>query len=132
MTAFEPQKRRFEKINVSRGQEPQPSPPHFLLSGYSVNKSGEAFYLQIALVFSVWSNRNGVPCNLFCQPVTVCFLFSDLLFAEHHRHFEIHLVGVDAIFGLTNDNLATDATGEVERCQTGEYLLLCERIGFSV
>ena len=53
-------------------------------------------------------------------------------FAEHDRHFEIDLVGVNAVFRLTGNDFITDAACEVKRGQTGIYLLLRIRIRFAV
>ena len=53
-------------------------------------------------------------------------------FAEHDRHFEIDLVGVNAVFRLTDNDFITDAACKVERGQAGVYLLFRERVRFAV
>ena len=70
MTPFEPRKCRFEKIKVLRGWKPLPPPPHFLLSGYSVNKLRETFHPQIALAL-----RSGLMEAIYLKSVfAVCEL----------------------------------------------------------
>lgn len=79
--------------------------PSFL-RGYAVDKSRKTFHFQIAFVLSVGTNGNGMPCNFLQQLFTVRAGRSQELLAEHDRHFEIHLVGVNAVFRLTDNNLA--------------------------
>lgn len=55
-----------------------------------------------------------------------------MLLAEHDRHFEIHLVGVNAVFRLTDNNLAANAACEVKRGQAGVNFLLRERVRFAM
>ena len=69
-----------------------------------------------------------MPLDFLRQLFTVRIGRSQELFAEHDRHFEIDLVGVNAIFRLTDNDFITDAACKVERGQTGVYFLLRERV----
>lgn len=106
--------------------------PSFLSSGYAVDKSRETFHFQIALVLPVRTNGNSMPCNFLQQLFTVRAGRSQELLAEHDRHFEIHLVGVNAVFRLTDNNLAANAACEVKRGQAGVNFLLRERVRFAM
>ena len=106
--------------------------PSFLSSGYAVDKSCETFHFQIALVLPVRTNGNSMPCNFLQQLFTVRAGRSQELLAEHDRHFEIDLVGVNAVFRLTGNDFITDAACKVERGQAGVYLLFRERVRFAV
>ena len=55
-----------------------------------------------------------------------------MLLAEHDRHFEIHLVGVNAVFRLTDNDFITDAACKVERRQAGVNFLFRESVRFAV
>ena len=105
--------------------------PSFL-RGYAVDKSRETFHFQIAFVLSVRTDGNGMPHDFLQQLFTVRIGRSQELLAEHDRHFEIDLVGVNAVFRLTDNDFITDAACEVKRGQTGIYLLLRERVRFAV
>ena len=67
--------------------------PSFL-RGYAVDKSRKTFHFQIAFVLSVGTNGNGMPRDFLQQFFTVRAGRSQMLLAEHDRHFEIDLVGV--------------------------------------
>ena len=105
--------------------------PSFL-RGYAVDKSRETFHFQIALILSVRADRNGMPRDFLQQLFAVRIGRSQDLLAEHDRHFEVDLVGVNAVFRLTDNNLTADAACKVERRQAGVYLLLCEGIRLPV
>lgn len=96
-----------------------PPPPHFL-SCYSIHKSGESLYSKIALVLPPRSDWNSIPGNVLHPLVPVCFRRSYVLLAECHRHFEVDLVGVDAILWLSDYDGTTNPTGKVERRQAGD------------
>lgn len=106
--------------------------PSFLSSGYAVDKSRETFHFQIALVLPVRTNGNSMPCNFLQQLFTVRAGRSQELLAEHDRHFEIHLVDVNAVFRLTGNDFITDAACEVKRGQAGVNFLLRERVRFAM
>ena len=57
---------------------------------------------------------------------------SQILLAEHDRHLKVDLVGVNAVFRLTDNDFITDAACKVERGQTGVYLLLRESVGLAM
>lgn len=105
--------------------------PSFL-RGYAVDKPVKSLGTQIALVLPVRTNGNSMPCNFLQQLFTVRAGRSQELLAEHDRHFEIHLVDINAVFRLTGNDFITDAACEVKRGQTGIYLLLRKRIRFAV
>lgn len=105
--------------------------PSFL-RGYAVDKSRETFHFQIALVLSVGTDGNGVPRDFLQQLFTIRAGRSQELLAEHDRHFEIDLVGVNAVFRLTDNDFFTDAACEVKRRQAGVYLLFRKSVGLAV
>lgn len=105
--------------------------PSFL-SGYAVDKTVKSLGAQVPLVLSVRADGNGMPCDFLQQLFTVRAGRSQELLAEHDRHFEIDLVGVNAVFRLTDNYFFTDAACEVKRRQAGAYFLLRESVGLSV
>ena len=105
--------------------------PSFL-RGYAVDKSRATFHFQIALVLSVGTNGNGMPRDFLQQLFTARAGRSQELLAEHDRHFEIDLVGVNAVFRLTDNDFFTDAACEVKRRQAGVYLLFRKSVGLAV
>ena len=72
--------------------------PSFLRS-YAVDKSRKTFHFQIAFVLSVGTNGNGMPRDFLQQLFAVRIGRSQDLLAEHDRHFEVDLVGVNVVFG---------------------------------
>ena len=72
--------------------------PSFL-RGYAVDKSRETFHFQIAFVLSVRADGNGMPRDFLQQLFAVRIGRSQDLLAEHDRHFEVDLVGVNVVFG---------------------------------
>lgn len=105
--------------------------PSFL-RGYAVDKSRETFHFQIALILSVGTNGNGMPCDFLQQLFTARAGRSQELFAEHDRHFEIDLVGVNAVFRLTDNDFFTDAACKVKCGQAGVNFLLRESVGLAM
>lgn len=105
--------------------------PSFL-RGYAVDKSREIFHFQIALALSVRTDRDGMPHDFLHQLFTVRIGCSQELFAEHDRHFEIDLVGVNAVFRLTDNDFFTDAACKVKCGQAGVNFLLRESVGLAM
>ena len=105
--------------------------PSFLC-GHAVDKSRETFHFQIALVLSVGTDGNGMPRDFLRQLFTVRAERSQELFAEHDRHFEIDLVGVNAVFRLTDNDFFTDAACKVKCGQAGVNFLLRESVGLAM
>ena len=127
---FEGEKTDFLKKCVEGAVSANTTPS--FLRGYAVDKSRKTFHFQIALALSVRTDRDGMPHNFLHQLFTVRIGCSQELFAEHDRHFEIDLVGVNAVFRLTDNDFFTDAACEVKRRQAGVYLLLRERVGLAM
>ena len=50
-----------------------------------------------------------MPCDFLRQLFTVRAGCPQELLAEHDRHFEVDLVGVNAVFWLTDNDLAANA-----------------------
>ena len=105
--------------------------PSFL-RGYAIDKSRETFHFQVPLVLPVRADGDGVPPDFLQQLFTVRAGRSQELLVEHDRHFEIDLVGVNAICRLTDNDFITDAACEVKRGQAGVYLLFRERVRFAM
>ena len=105
--------------------------PSFL-RGYAVDKARKAFHFQIAFVLSVRTDGNGMPHDFLQQLFTARAGRSQELLAERDLHFEIDLVGVNAVFRLTDNDFITDAACKVERGQTGVYLLFRKSVGLAV
>lgn len=103
-----------------------------LLRGHAVDKSRETFHFQIAFVLSVRTDGNGMPHDFLQQLFTVRIGRSQELFAEHDRHFEIDLVGVNAVFRLTDNDFFTDAACKVKCGQAGVNFLLRESVGLAM
>ncbi len=127
---FEGEKTDFLKKCVEGAVSANTTPS--FLRGYAVDKSRETFHFQIALVLSVGTNGNGMPRDFLQQLFTARAGRSQELFAEHDRHFEIDLVGVNAVFRLTDNDFITDAACKVERGQAGVNFLLRERVGLAM
>ena len=106
--------------------------PSFLSSGYAIDKPVKSLGTQVALVLPVRTNGNGMPCDFLRQLFTVRAGCPQELLAEHDRHFEIDLVGVNAVFRLTDNDFFTDAACEVKRRQAGVYLLFRKSVGLAV
>lgn len=73
-----------------------------------------------------------MPIDFLQQLFTVRIGRSQELLAEHDRHFEIDLVGVNAVFRLTDNDFITDAACEVKRGQAGVNFLFRERVRFAM
>lgn len=106
--------------------------PSFLSSGYAIDKPVKSLGTQVALVLPVRTNGNGMPRDFLQQLFTVRIGRSQELLAEHDRHLKVDLVGVNAVFRLTDNDLAANAACEVKRSQTGIYLLLRKSVGLAV
>ena len=64
-----------------------------------------------------------MPRDFLRQLFTVRAERSQELFAEHDRHFEVDLIGVNTVAWLTDNHLAANAACKVERGQIGiEFL----------
>ena len=86
-------------------------------------QSHKALDFQIALVLPVQTDGDGVPRDFLQQFFTVCVGRAEKFLAQHDRHFEIDLIGVNTVAWLTDNRLAANAACKVERGQIGiEFL----------
>lgn len=106
--------------------------PLFFSGRHPVDKSGKAFDAEISLVLPSRSDGYCVPCYVQQQFVHVDFWVVNKLTAQHNCHFEVDLVGVNAFFRLTDNDLAANAASEVECGQAGVYLLFRESVRLAV
>ena len=118
-------KQAFLKNMVAGGAGAQDLPPHF--SGrHPVHETGKALHPQVALVCSLRTDGDGVPCNLPHQLFAVRFGCSDELAAQRPGHFEVDFISVHALFGLPDNNVSANPTCKVERSQICVDFLLRE------